>query len=31
MNYDGDNGFRVQAITPNGGYWPTGFIHVHDR
>ena len=25
------NGFRVQAITPSSGYWPTSFIHVHDR
>ncbi|MGI9005804.1 MAG: CHAP domain-containing protein, partial [Streptosporangiaceae bacterium] len=31
MNYDGDNGFRVQTITPDSGYWPTAFIHVHDR
>jgi len=31
MNYDGDNGFRVQSITPTSGYWPTGFIHIHDR
>ena len=31
MNYDGDNGFRVQSITPASGYWPTGFIHIHDR
>ncbi len=31
MNYDGDNGFRVQVITPDSGYWPAGFIHVHDR
>ncbi len=31
MNYDGDNGFRIQSITPASGYWPTGFIHIRDR
>ena len=31
MNYDADNGFRVQSITPDSGYWPTGFIHIRDR
>ncbi len=31
MNYDGDNGFRMQSITPSSGYWPTAFIHIHDR
>ena len=31
MNYDSDNGFRVQTVTPASGYWPTAFIHVHDR
>ena len=31
MNYDGANGFRIQTITPDSGYWPTAFIHVHDR
>ena len=31
MNYDSDNGFRIQAITPTSGYWPTGFIHIRDR
>ncbi|HEX9066206.1 MAG TPA: CHAP domain-containing protein, partial [Streptosporangiaceae bacterium] len=31
MNYDSDNGFRVQTITPDSGFWPTAFIHVHDR
>ena len=31
MNYDGDNGFRVVAITSGSGNWPTDFIHIHDR
>ena len=31
MNFDFDNGFRVWTITASGGYWPTDFIHIHDR
>jgi hypothetical protein len=31
MNYDFDNGFRVWTITTSSGYWPTSFIHIHDR
>ena len=30
MNYDGDNGFRIQSITPNSGYWPTA-LHPYPR
>jgi surface antigen len=28
MNYDGDNGFWVHALTKTTGDWPTAFIHL---